>query len=591
MRPFFETGSRRAITTELVTAIEEATGSTPVNGFERMVDQGDAQFADARYSGFAENWDHREWQINLSDKTGLMWQTASVQFGKSPNVSFLLNIGFGNGSPLPQPSGRWDITVNGRFALSVRMVNHSQLWRGEGCSFAFAANRIETAAPYLSLCLSSLIQNESVAAFGPALLTVPCSWLDEGQHAQIEVSAICDVESTRWFQISPFAGMMQGSDIWQAVELLKSGARHQIAGYELYFGDIHTHSGQVDDVVSDRGCGMGSRRDNYEYARGAGGLDFYALTDHEYQIHPEKIDGYLGLADEYNEDGRFVCLPAFEYTNLLYGHRNVYFRASGGTVYNTNNKWGPPTLDPELCNTPYDLWEAMEKTGVPFITVPHHPSSASHPLNLDIYNPKYDRLYEVYSSWGSSEYYGDSPRGVADRFRTGDYQDAMRRGQRYGAIASADGHDGHPGDAQSPLMKHHHLFHFCGSGRAAVLSQELTRGSIFDALHARRCYATTGVPIVLDVRVNGELMGTELETPSAGTVPQIRIECQGTNSIDHVRVVKNGQVVYTHPCHHEHTCTLEWEDRDYDRNVPSSYYVRVVQKDLESAWSSPVWIG
>ena len=233
----------------------------------------------------------------------------------------------------------------------------------------------------------------------------------------------------------------------------------------------------------------------------------------------------------------------------------------------------------------------MEKTGVPFITVPHHASATSHPLNLDFYDPQYDRLYEIYSSWGSSEYYGDFPRGVSDRFQSGNFQDAMRRGQRFGVIASSDGHDGHPGNAQSPLVKHHHIFHFCGSGRAVVLAPELTRAAVYDALYERRCYATTGTPIILDCRVCNAVMGSEIPALSSGRVPQIELSCVGTNGLDHIRIVKNGQIVDTIPGHGRHRVQAEWEDKHYDPESPASYYVRVVQVDRESAWSSPVWIG
>ncbi|MBN2302294.1 MAG: DUF3604 domain-containing protein [Lentisphaerae bacterium] len=384
---------------------------------------------------------------------------------------------------------------------------------------------------------------------------------------------------------------MQTSDIWNAAGLLFQNARPKAGDYQLFFGDIHTHSGQVMDQCENKGCGIGSRVDNYKYAREPGALDFYALTDHEWQIDPHHTDEYLGMADTYNDDGRFVCLPAFEYTNLLYGHRNVYFRESGGTVFNNNNDWGFPTLDPSKCNTPKDLWNAMEKTGVPFLTVPHHPSATSHPLNLDFYDPRYDRLYEIYSSWGSSEYYGDFPRGVSDRFRSGDFHDAMHRGRRYGVIASSDGHDGHPGNAQSPLVKHHHIFHFCGSGRAVVLAPELTRAAVYDALYARRCYATTGTPIQLDYRIGNALMGSEIHALPSGRVPQLSISCTGTNGLDHIRIVKNGRIAYTIPCHGQREVQEEWEDKNYNPKDPASYYIRVVQIDRESAWSSPIWIG
>jgi len=591
MNPFFAEGNRRAIAPEIAGLVEKSVGCTCVEGLDEMLDSGDAAVADDRHSGFAERHSRAEWLLGLSAGKGMRWRTSSVPSDRSDRTVFLLSIGFGNGSPLPQPSGRWDISVNGRFAVSVRMVNHSQLWRSGDCALAFSANRIETAEPYSSMCLSTLIRDEGVAAFGPALLCVPSSWLESGQPAEMAVHAVCKAPSTRWFQLGISAGLLQTADIWQAVQMLGPDPHPRAGDYRVFFGDIHTHSGQVGDECANRGCGRGSREDNYSFARGAGGLDFYSLTDHEWQVGPDGIADYLGMADQHNEDGRFVCLPGFEWTNLLYGHRNVYFRDSGGTVVSSYKEWGSPTLDPDRCTTPDDLWAAVEKTGIPFITVPHHSSSTSHPLNLDFYNPKYDRLFEVYSCWGSSEYYGDFPRGVSDRFRTGDFRDAVRRGQRYGLIASADGHDGHPGDAQSPLVKHHHLFHFCGSGRAAVLAAELTRASVFDALHARRCYATTGVPIVLDVRLNGALMGEHLPPLPPGTIPRISIHCQGTNGLDSIRIIKNAEVAHSIPCCCEFARSIEWEDEGYDCTVPNSYYVRVIQKDRESAWSSPIWVG
>ena len=590
MNPFFGGGGRRAILGEIREVLRKKIGAAPVYGFAQMLEPGDALVNTARISGFAETGG-QEWLLRLSSKKGMTWRTDAVPDENADSVAFLLNFGFGNGSPLPQPTGAWQLFVNGRPAVRIRGVNHSQLWPGAECAFAFAANRIESAAPYASLCLSSIIKEESSAAFGPALLKVPTAWLEVGKAATIRVEPIADVPSTHWLQIGHCANMMQTSDIWAAANVLARDGHPQIGDYRLFFGDIHTHSGQVMDLCENRGCGMGSRVDNYEYARGPGALDFYALTDHEWQIDPVKADEYLRLADTYHEDGRFVCLPGFEYTNLLYGHRNVYFRSSGGRVFNTNTDWGGPTLDPSKCNSPQDLWRAMEATGVPFITVPHHPSATSHPLNLDFHDARYDRLYEIYSSWGSSEYYGDFPRGVSDRFRSGDFHDAMRRGQRYGVIASSDGHDGHPGNAQSPLIKHHHIFHFCGSGRAAVLASELTRTAVFDALYARRCYATTGVPIVLDCTVCNAVIGSEIPALSPGRVPQVRFSCVGTNGLDHIRIVKNGQIVHTIPCHGQHTVQGEWEDKGYNSESTSSYYVRAVQVDRESAWSSPVWVG
>ena len=584
-------GERRILTSEIRDRVAGRVNSILVNGFGSMVDAGGARPCGDRVAGFMETHDRREWVLPLSAVQAMTWQTQPVPETTCRSVSFVLSVGFGNGSPLPQPSGSWALHVDGRHACSVRVVKHSQLWRGNaGCSFAFAANRIEASEPFGSLTLSSVIRDESFAAFGPALLTVPAEWVTPGSVSTIRVEGSCGAASTRWLQVATAPGVVDQSDIYRAVDLLTDARIPRAGQCRVYFGDIHTHSGQVCEDTGNKGCGYGTREENYAYARGPGGLDFYSLTDHEWQVGQEEAGDYLGLADEHSEDGRFVCLPGFEFTSLLYGHRNVYFRGPGGTVVNSTRDWGRPTKEPAKALPPEELWGALAERGVPFFTVPHHPSAASHPFNWSVFDPAYDRLVEVYSAWGSSEYYGDFPRGVSDRYRSLTVRDGLGRGHRFGLIASADGHDGHPGNAQSPMVKHHHLFHHCGSGWAAVFCEELTREAVFDALHARRCYGTTGVPIVLSFAVNGRPMGSEIAAVPDGRVV-VRISCQGANGLDHVRIVRNGRVVHTVPCHGERGAEIEWQDVDYVPSAPCFYYARVVQVDRESAWSSPVWVG
>ena len=182
------------------------------------------------------------------------------------------------------------------------------------------------------------------------------AWLEPGHTATLRVEARSDVESTRWFYLGVAGDILFRSDIYPAIELLAGNHVPKCGDYNLYFGDIHTHSGQVRDEIENKGCGLGSWEDNYRYAKGPGGLDFYALTDHERQIPLDNPEKYLNLADKYNESGRFACLPAYEFTSQCYGHRNVYFKNSRGTVVNSNRKNGDPTLDPDLSATPTELW-------------------------------------------------------------------------------------------------------------------------------------------------------------------------------------------------------------------------------------------
>jgi len=107
-------------------------------------------------------------------------------------------------------------------------------------------------------------------------------------------------------------------------------------------------------------------------------------------------------------------------------------------------------------------------------------------------------------------------------------------------------------------------------------------------LRARRCYGTTAAKIFLEVRVDGHFMGEKIAQPAGSTVAvETRVDCPG--EIDRVEVCRNNQFIYmkNNP---GVKCQLTFVDR---QPLPgrSYYYVRVMQKDGEIAWSSPVWFG
>jgi hypothetical protein len=282
---------------------------------------------------------------------------------------------------------------------------------------------------------------------------------------------------------------------------------------------------------------------------------------------------------------RFVTLPAFEWTSKLHGHRNIYYLRNDlpfFTARKGGDSWSPEN------DTPKDLWRKLRELRAEAITVPHHTSAVWHPLNWDYFDPDFDRLVEIYSCWGNSEYaHNPYPGRGSDRWKDLYVQNALARGYRLGIIASSDGHDGNPGFAQG-IPKHPHLYHALGSGRVAVLANEHTRERIFEALRARRCYATTGERIVLDFRINGILMGGEIETDDDRPSRKIEVRVTGTCPLRDIVVVKNNVDTL---CHHASrdrealTC-----DDDAFIKKTDWYYVRVTQQDGEMAWSSPIWI-
>ena len=109
----------------------------------------------------------------------------------------------------------------------------------------------------------------------------------------------------------------------------------------------------------------------------------------------------------------------------------------------------------------------------------------------------------------------------------------------------------------------------------AILARELTREAIFDALRHRHNYATTQARIVLDFRINGHIMGEEIEIEGD---PQIVVDVRGTDQIREVVLVRDGKALRSaRPKTQD--LSLEHVDRSY---VVASYdYVRVVQTDKD----------
>ena len=102
-------------------------------------------------------------------------------------------------------------------------------------------------------------------------------------------------------------------------------------------------------------------------------------------------------------------------------------------------------------------------------------------------DPVLEPLTEVVSVHGSSEA-ADSPDLIYSPVPGNFVRDVLDRGFELGFVGSGDSHDGHPGLSQIASGT---------GGLAAILSEDLTREGVLEALRARRTYATNGPRILL----------------------------------------------------------------------------------------------
>ena len=345
---------------------------------------------------------------------------------------------------------------------------------------------------------------------------------------------------------------------------------------KIYWGDLHSHTKYSWD-------GVGG--DNFEYARRVSGLDFYAMSDHSIAPTRGRPRGlaehtwgeYTAKTDKYHDPGRFVTIHGYEASfGSPYGHHNVYFRDRPG-----------PLLAPQKMTLP-ELWGKL-KAGEA-ITIPHHTGKFPK-VTWEARGPEFRRNFEIYSAHGLSEAY-DPAHPLAfeqsaftspsrSRKGVGDAQEAWIAGLTTSTIASSDDHRAHPGQP-----------HW---GLAAVRATGLTRPEIFDALHARRTYGTTGARILLDFTVNGTPMGG---SAAADRAPEIRVAATGTAPIEWLEILRHSKGEKTFRVVRriepgKADVAFDWRDDGF--SADAIYYVRLRQEGLvrdrvAQAWSSPVWV-
>jgi hypothetical protein len=271
-------------------------------------------------------------------------------------------------------------------------------------------------------------------------------------------------------------------------------------------------------------------------------------------------------ASRFHEPGRFVTFPGFEWTSWVHGHRHVIFPDDDGKVLSS--------IDPSY-ESPTRLWDALQGSNA--ITIAHH--TAGHPVatNWSIPpDPRFETVSEIVSVHGSSEA-ADSPTKVRGAQRGHFVRDALDRGYRLGFVGSGDGHDGHPGLTWIAAGI---------GGMAGILSEDLTREGVLEAIRARRVYATSGPRVFLRASLDGEPMGSVLAASDRERA--FEVEAIAPRAIDRIDLIRSGKVVERVPCDALRECTFS---RGLTGLRSGEYvYVRLIQQDGGLAWSSPFFL-
>lgn len=346
-------------------------------------------------------------------------------------------------------------------------------------------------------------------------------------------------------------------------------------GARLVWGDLQNHSNLSD--------GTARPTDLLRYARDIAALDVVSLTDHDHwglRFLDQSPDLWREIAAEtrrFHEPTRFVTVPGFEWTDWISGHRHVLFFDGEAELLSV--------LDPRY-DTPTKLWAALD--GRRAITIAHH--SAGGPIATDwsiAPDPRFEPVTEIVSVHGASEAM-DAPTPIYRPVPGNFVRDALDRGHRLGFLGSSDGHDGHPG-----------LGHLAApsGGLAAIFTEDLTREGVYEALMARRVYATNGPRIVLRASLGGHRMGAEIPIVGdelapgaiAGIAPGVLVvQAWGVTALERLDVIRSGEVLGAIDCDGGLDCSASLV---LNGLAAGEYvYVRAIQRDGGAAWSSPWFV-
>lgn len=286
-----------------------------------------------------------------------------------------------------------------------------------------------------------------------------------------------------------------------------------------YWADFHAQSEET--------IGSGSIERYFNFGRDYALLDILGHQGNDFQVTDEFWDKINHITAEYYQPGKFVTFPGYEYSanTPLGGDRNVFFTSEGGRITRSSCELlpGGKSKYPDSPNAD-DLFNNLKKQKSPKPFVFAHVGGRY--ANLETHDPELELAVELHSAWGSFEWLAD---------------EALARGYRVGFCANSDGHKCRPG-ASYPGSS---TFGSYG-GLTCVLAKALDRESAYEALKARRFYATSGARILADLRLGmgdgrSALMGEEI---TAGIeTPVLHVKLAGTAPIESVQVRDGSRVL------------------------------------------------
>jgi hypothetical protein len=246
-------------------------------------------------------------------------------------------------------------------------------------------------------------------------------------------------------------------------------------GLRHFWGDTHGQSNET--------LGTNTAREYFAFGRDRAHLDVIGHQANDFQITGPFWRHLNELSAAFDEPGRFVCIPGYEWSanTAVGGDRNVHYRHEGETIFRSSHaqiadaaNMGDEAIDAHDAHALFARLKDKDCVVVAHVGGRYADIKLAHDTALEA-------AVEVHSAWGTFEWI---------------LHDAFEKNYRVGIVANSDGHKGRPGACYPGAS-------FFGSygGLTCFLAERLDRDAIFESMRRRRHYATTGNRTIVDVSV------------------------------------------------------------------------------------------
>lgn len=358
----------------------------------------------------------------------------------------------------------------------------------------------------------------------------------------------------------------------------------------LFWGLLHGESERYDSTENIENCLRHVRDDKAYNFMGTSSVEAQEETSNEtWKLISQNVV-------DFNEEERFTTFLGFQWEGVpkSEGLRLI--------VYPKDNK---PILRKK--DIKYSTLKKIYKSFSPkeILSIPSFTMAKGMEYNFADFDPEFERVVEIYNSWGSSESLKSEGNplpimchdssGVKETAE-GSIQKALQNNCRFGFVAGGLDDRGSFADLFEAEQDQY------SPGLTGIIALSQSRDVLFEALYQRSCYATTGERIIVGFYLAGLPMGKETSTAEKRGLAfnrHLSGYAAGTTKLAKVEIICNGNVLKTFTPD-SYFLEFTYDDltplekvciKTKDKKPPFVYYyLRVTQEDGHLAWSSPIWV-